>query len=221
MKKPVSLLSILGAALSAVTVLHAAEPVPSPEQIERGKAVFTEKHCVSCHTADPLNQPGKLPLDKYRMYADPLLFGSVLWNHAGAMLAKSGADPALRAQLEPWPQFQTGEVEALVTYLHWAAGSKQHQYLVGGDAAAGKLVFAERCMACHTGQAGAVGPDLAERLKSVPSAADVAGRMWNHVPQMVKAVNEQHFDFPHLDARQMSDLFAYLLGASKPAVEQR
>jgi mono/diheme cytochrome c family protein len=204
---------LFAAVYCAAPTPRAAEPVASPEAIRDGKAVFESKHCVECHTATPLDEPGKRPLDKYRLFADPLLFGAVLWNHGPLMLKH--ADEAKRAHLDPWPEFQPGEVEQLVTYLHWAGGSKQHEYLAGADPAAGEKIFAELCQGCHTGTSTGVGPNLKERLATIGSDADIAGRMWNHIPAMTQAAKKHKVELPRLSAREMADLFSYLRPASK------
>jgi mono/diheme cytochrome c family protein len=206
---------VLFAAVScAIPLLRAAEPVASPDAIRDGKSIFEAKHCVACHTATPLDQPGKRPLDKYKTFADPLLFGAVLWNHGPLMLQH--ADEAKRAQLDPWPQFEPGDVEKLVAYLHYASGAQQHQYLAGSDPEAGKALFEERCSACHSGKPDAIGPDLKQRLAANPSPSDIAGRMWNHIPAMNKAAVERKLTLPRLEAREMADIFAYLRGAARP-----
>jgi hypothetical protein len=54
-------------------------------------------------------------------------------------------------------------------------------------------------------------------LVAGPSPADIAGRMWNHVPAMAKAAQERHVELPRLTAGEMADIFAYLRGAAAPS----
>jgi cytochrome c len=134
MKRTHWTVALMTASLMAATLL-AAQPA-SQEAIREGAGIFEAKRCTACHTAGGLGQPDKLSLDKYRLYADPLLFGSVLWNHAAAMREQPPTFRALE-NLDPWPQLAPGELQKLTAYVHHAAGSYQHQYLVGANPEAG------------------------------------------------------------------------------------
>ena len=195
--------------------IYAAEPLASKEVLAEGKQLFAEKKCSTCHTAGGLGEAGKIDLDKYRMYADALLFGSVMWNHAPIMAAK----PQL---IDDWPRFAPGELPKLVAYIHDASGSSQHQYLMSDDASAGEQIFAKKCRQCHSVQShgGPLAPDLSARLAKTTSRADIGAAMWNHIPQMVRVSKEAGIHLPTLDPKEMADLFSYLL-STLTADEQR
>ena len=73
----------------------------------RGKKVFAEKHCDSCHTNGPGPKLGKRvePMNDYAMMA-------VLWKHGPAMLEE------MKKMNIAWPRFRGIEMPDLVAYLN-------------------------------------------------------------------------------------------------------
>ena len=80
-----------------------------------------------------------------------------------------------------------------------------------GDPEAGRAIFAGKaCARCHVPRgAPAIGPAL-EELRRPQGEMELAGRLWNHVPAMAAALDQNGFAWPQISSREMSDLMAYL-----------
>ncbi len=77
---------------------------------------------------------------------------------------------------------------------------------------AGARVFVTKnCVRCHAfgGEEARVGPDLG-RMHFRGTVLDLAGVFWNHAPVMRERMAELKIVAPHLDAREMADLVAFL-----------
>jgi cytochrome c551/c552 len=80
-----------------------------------------------------------------------------------------------------------------------------------GDREAGRAVFTDKgCARCHVprGSPGA-GPAL-EDLQRPQGEMELAGRLWNHVPEMFAALAKDRSGWPRIAAGEMADLMAYL-----------
>ncbi len=80
-----------------------------------------------------------------------------------------------------------------------------------GDPEVGRAVFTDKgCARCHLprGTLGA-GPAL-EELRRPQGEMELAGRLWNHVPEMFAALAQERSEWPRITAGEMADLMAYL-----------
>ncbi len=95
---------------------------------------------------------------------------------------------------------------------HSGAGLPPYEF---GDPARGARLFVSKgCANCHSfaGKGGMDAPPLdymAGHL-SAREIANMAGTIWNHVPAMVSAFQEEGEPFPTFSDFQMADLVAYL-----------
>jgi mono/diheme cytochrome c family protein len=85
-------------------LLHSANRPSTPE---RGRKLWSEKHCAQCHEA---GGPGP-DLATVEQLDTPIHFAAEMWNHAPSMEAFV-TDAGL-----PWPVFVESEVPDLVSYL--------------------------------------------------------------------------------------------------------
>jgi cytochrome c551/c552 len=85
---------------------------------QRGSALFREKSCARCHTAD--NEGSKVGPDLKVSDAarSPLHWTSAMWNHAPAMAEK------LRETQTSWPRFENDEMRDLVEFLRSRRGGR-------------------------------------------------------------------------------------------------
>ena len=165
----------------------------------RGKAVFTEKRCASCHGEfiDAAPDLGSVALE--RSVAE---IGGALWNHSYAMHER------MRTEEIPFPSFEGWELADLIGYV----------YLLGfigqpGDAAVGETRFDSKgCANCHSG-AGGLGPDLPQM--DVSDVIALSSAMWNHAPEMHELMAEQGIPWPKFEAGDMEDVVAYLRSRKK------
>jgi len=78
---------------------------------ERGKKVFAEKDCATCHN-DPASGAPKLGVGKDKgAYSDVSML-SVLWEHGPRML------DSMEQRSLPWPRFTTQQMADLIAYLN-------------------------------------------------------------------------------------------------------
>ena len=83
---------------------------------------------------------------------------------------------------------------------------------VAVDARRGAGLFSQqRCNTCHIGGAATIGgaPDLARYLDRAYTAAGIASRMWNHAPEMWRAMRDSKIAVPELTESNAADLFAF------------
>jgi len=82
-----------------------------PGDGERGKKLFSEKHCIQCHSITP-GEPSIGPdLSRSTQVGSPIEVITVMWNHAKKM------EPAMTARGIPWPRFEIGEMADLVEFI--------------------------------------------------------------------------------------------------------
>src|SRR5262249_7117686 len=104
----------------------------------------------------------------------------------------------------PPPRFDTDEMRDLLSYL-WA----RQFFEDAGEPARGSRVFSSKhCAGCH-GAGSARGPDLRTGQRSFNGAAMVSA-LWSHGPRMLEEMKSRGIPWPHFEAREMSDLIAYL-----------
>lgn len=99
---------------------------------------------------------------------------------------------------------------------HSGAGLPAHEF---GDPSRGaKLFVSKGCSRCHSyaGEGGTDAPplDYMGNHLSAREIANMSGTIWNHVPAMLGAFQEEDVPFPTFTGFQMADLVAYL--HSKP-----
>lgn len=150
-----------------------------------GKQLFEQKGCVQCHRA------GASPIT-WRLKGTTLTdIAARMWDHGVRM-------PAATIHLEP------AEMREILSYV-WAS----QFFESNGDAARGKRVFvAKRCAVCHDNSAGGA-PPLAHGARNF-SEITMVSALWRHGPTMLALMKERKIAWPRFEAREMSDLIAYL-----------
>lgn len=90
-----------------------------------------------------------------------------------------------------------------------------------GNAEKGRELFVSQgCAMCHTyqGRGGSDAPnlDFMRGRMTATEIADMSGLIWNHVPTMKAAFEEEGIPFPEFNGDQMANLIAYLHGGGPP-----
>jgi mono/diheme cytochrome c family protein len=195
-------------AADLIAFLYTLDYFDAPGNVQMGKRLFTEKKCVVCHQVAGAGGVVGPNLDFLQQFGSPILIAAAMWNHGPAMAE------AMRLRRIERPTFKDTELRDLIAYLKSTARSRAEEplYVLPGDADEGRRLFTEKgCVECHSvrGQGGRVGPDLAERGLH-KSLTQFAAAMWNKEPKMMEAMKARGISVPHLQAREMADLVAYL-----------
>jgi cytochrome c2 len=174
----------------------------------RGKIVFANKKCSTCHALTPAEvQRRGPPVSQWPAIADRIRWTAHMWNHGGTMMAemeKSGIR---------WPTFTLQEMIDLLVWVRNLPGKPDAPpALVFEDPAAGEKLFAARgCDRCHTAGGAAPGKiDLIGTDRGSRTFTELGTRMWNHLPQMRRRTAEARIDFPVLSENEMSQLISFL-----------
>jgi mono/diheme cytochrome c family protein len=86
--------------------------------VDRGRRVFEEKGCGSCHSPGG-DAPRGPSLASWRGGASPVRLATALWNHGPLMLG------TMEQRQIPWPRFDPAEVADLMEFL--SAGERPQQ----------------------------------------------------------------------------------------------
>lgn len=191
--------------------LYTARYVGEPGVVDEGRRVFEKKGCVGCH-APQATGDRKAPDLSTRTAASSLVgWTQAMWNHAPAM------ETAMREAGVAWPKFEGAEMSDLLAYLREGRFVGGAGDLLPADPDRGKKLFEEKsCATCHSlrGEPGRMGPQLQSRGQLPPTVVRFAGAMWNHSPQMWRAMRARGVKRPVFREREMADLVAFLYSLS-------
>jgi cytochrome c2 len=169
---------------------------------ERGWKLFQAKSCIGCHSVkenDVRVGPNLGPDRKL-----PATFGDV----GGLMLSHSPQmQRAMKAREVSQPQFASGEMTDLITFLY-----SLHYTEPTGSPHVGESVFAWRgCSRCHGEEATGtkVAPALRGRGQNYNSIS-LATAMWRHGNRMYRQAQKMGFNWPTLVESDIGDLLAFL-----------
>jgi mono/diheme cytochrome c family protein len=173
-----------------------------PGDAKLGMQTFFEKGCARCHSV--LGEGGRTAPDLARapggnLGASELLAG--MWNHAPAMWQKMAAEKVVP------PKFSVAEMSNLFAFLYSVRSLDEP-----GDAQRGRQLLADKqCLHCHAvnGQGGHVGPDL-KKWASFRNPVSWVQTMWNHAPEMQKAMAGRGLRWPEFKENDVADLVAYV-----------
>ncbi|MFI5395942.1 MAG: c-type cytochrome [Candidatus Binatia bacterium] len=179
-----------------------------PGDPSKGELLFSGMGCAKCHAIGGAGKQVGPSLDKYKHYSSPLFLAAAMWSHSPAMALKMGESGIAR------PEFSDGDLAHIFAYIRSASSdtSTEKKDMAPGSPARGRKVFeAKGCIKCHSvgGTGGHVGPDLAT-ADLHRSVTEVAGRLWNHEPNMWATMQALGISLPQFSDQEISDLMAYL-----------
>lgn len=177
-----------------------------PGSPKRGEELFTEKHCVECHSVR--GHGGKVGPDlAIKLKGSLMRISGSMWNKGPRMWTKM-AERGIEV-----PSLSEAEMSDLISYLYF------FQFIdPPGDAGRGWAVFKEkRCGTCHVpaGTGKSVAPSFAKVAEKLGTALEVITEMWNHAGKMEEKMVEENVAWPVLKGGEMADLIAYVLSARR------
>lgn len=189
---------LLSGGLLATSMQAAAEV---PENMERGRVVFTSKKCSRCHA--PRGQQGVGPaLEELQRRQGILELTGRLWNHAPAMF-----EMLKREGLE-WSQITVDEMADLMVYLQASPVWDPMPNLFAGQV----ILVRKGCLKCHRlrGEGGSVGTELTKYHGGYESPIVWAATVWNHSPRMAGHAERMGILYPRFTGEEMVNLFGFL-----------
>ncbi len=173
-----------------------------------GEFLFTQKGCIRCHSIGDTGGSVGPNLREIGPVNTPIFWSQAMWNHAPAM------EIHMRELNMPWPQFEGEEMNDLLAFVRYVrAGPERESSVLPANPRRGWVLFREKgCISCHAirGEGGTVGPDLSSDRPLPRTLTEMAGRMWNHSPEMWAAMKEKGIARPTFDGQEMADLIAFL-----------
>jgi mono/diheme cytochrome c family protein len=179
-----------------------------PGSAARGGQLIISKGCVNCHAFG--GGGGKRAPDLTRTPPDassPGQLASAIWNHAPQMWVTPEGK---------WStELTSSEVADIFAYMYSAL-----YFSPAGDANRGKTFFERTCAECHSETANGAGPGRAlSAWAEVTDPLAWAGHMWNHTPEMSKALTAKGRPWPTLTNQNVADLMTYF--RSLPALRAK
>ena len=174
-----------------------------------GELLFTQKGCIRCHSIGE-NTGGSIGpnLSEIGPVVTPIFWSQTMWNHAPAMEAH------MRELNMAWPRFEGEQMNDLLAFVRYARGGPEREFdLLPANPRRGWALFREKgCISCHAvrGEGGTVGPDLGSGRPLPRTVTQMAGRMWNHSPEMWAAMKAKGIERPTFEGEEMADLIAFL-----------
>ncbi len=180
-----------------------------PGDATRGRSIFNEKGCSSCHLLSGKGKEGEPGLDQFPQNISPVFLTQSIWNHGPAMISHM-----VKLGIK-WPVFEGTEMMDLLEYIKLnAKGVKETAFITPGNPKAGKQVFASKgCMKCHAvrGEGGKDAEDLGKRAKTLyKSLTQIASTMWNKGPAVLGKMSQTQLGIPKFTSKEMADLISYL-----------
>ncbi|MGB9105209.1 MAG: c-type cytochrome [Terriglobales bacterium] len=169
-----------------------------------GKQLFAAKGCVRCHAVH--GQGGTVGPDLAEVTGvnTPMAWTQAMWNHGSVMQAHMHD-----AGVE-WPRFEGHELRDLFAYARQVS---KPQPLAGDPEHGWKVFQGKSCTSCHAikdEEGERVGPNLGPSRNLPPTFTQFGSLMWNHAPQMERAMRERGIERPQFGGEEMADLFAFL-----------
>ena len=188
--------------------LYTARYVDEPGDQDRGAALFVSKGCARCHGAEGTANAFAPDLATVKGVDTPIAWAETMWNHAPKMAAR------MQQLGTSWPRFEGDEMNDLLAYVRGICGGpRRESALLPASPERGWKIFQDKsCIVCHSvqGKGGRIGPELGPSRQLPTSIVRFAGAMWNHSPEMWRALQSQDVPRPVFDGRELADLVAFL-----------
>lgn len=180
-----------------------------PGNAARGRSIFNEKGCGTCHPVSGKGKEGEPGLDQFPQNISPIFLTQSIWNHGPVMIAQM-----VKLGMK-WPEFKSTEMMDLLEFIKLnAKGTKETAFITPGNPKEGKQIFASKgCIKCHAvrGEGGKEAEDLGKKAKTFyKSLTQVASIIWNKGPAVLNKMSQTSVGIPKFTSKEMADLIAYL-----------
>lgn len=176
--------------------------------VARGERLFSQKGCIRCHATGETGGHIGPNLREIGPVVTPILWVQTMWNHAPAM------EEHMRALKLEWPRFEGEEMNDLLAFVRVERGGTETESgVLPASPRRGWMLFQEKgCINCHSirGEGGKTGPDLISDRPLPRTLTQMAGRMWNHSPEMWAAMKAKGMARPSFQGQEMADVIAFL-----------
>ena len=182
------------AAADLFAYFYSARFFERPGDAARGKRLFHERTCDSCHGLTSSPDSAAPPVSQWKSLGDPIEITQALWNHSSAMAAE------LQTRKLSWPQLSSQDLSDLLVYFRNQPGTppKQPAFITTAGSEGEALFASKGCKKCHD-----PGTLLSRNGLDGKPLTDVAAAMWGHSTKMnVPPV--------HFEANEMRELISYL-----------
>jgi cytochrome c len=181
----------------------------TPGNPREGRQVFKTKGCVKCHAVRGEGGKGAEDLGRRTrfFYKSLTQIASSMWNKGPTVLAKM-------AQTQTGiPKFTPKEMADLLAYLYFL-----HFVDETGNPTNGKKIYLDMgCSKCH-GLDGKPGEwmqvDLSKYRKE-GNPMDLVAGIWNHSPEMEKALRERQTPWTRFKKGELGDLLEFMRNPKK------
>jgi cytochrome c2 len=161
---------------------------------DRGRAVFEQKNCLSCHAW--ILDRALMRRNSWVEARDPAVWAELMWNHSSEM------DTAVTNRGLQWPAFSDQEMVDLLIFL----SGQPFSSISVGEPEPGRAVFERSCESCHSlGRDERSKVDLL-RTSKPRSVSYYIAAMWNHAP----AMRRRGGSTSKLNQGEMRDVIAFL-----------
>ena len=174
----------------------------------KGRSLLQKKGCTKCHHIGGSGGDIGPDICMRDEYLTPLALIESMWNHVPEMMVVFEEQGVKR------PEFKGNDIANLAAGIRSYAGPTSvpiDQHYVGDPVTGRKLAKEQGCLYCHSdgNEGGNLGPDF-DDLDLEYSAAQIAGKMWNHGPKMWENMKEENLSFPVFEKGELADVVAYL-----------
>ncbi len=148
-----------------------------PGDAARGRRLFTERGCASCHGLTAELRAGAPPVSGWKDLNHPLALSEAMWNHMPVMLQ------AVRAKQVAWPALSGQDLTDLLVYLRNlpAAHGLEPRFDITAGERGPALFQSKGCAGCHAPERTPLGGLIRGR-----TLTDIAAAMWDHAPRMTQ-----------------------------------
>ena len=174
----------------------------------RGKRVFNEKACDTCHSLTGETGAGEgPPVSDWAGLSDPELWAQQLWNHSKAM------EQAMVERGLQWPEFSEQEMVDLLQYLQNLRDTRDdRRQLEFSSPQTGRSMFQTRaCATCHSfDRKSSKSGSLKGSRREFNTITGFTAAMWNHAPRAGAQISGTGSGTATFSADEMSDLVSYV-----------